>query len=316
MPVIDSGTPLPVPTTDMRNWVPLHRIENTGGDVNVVSGAIQTFPFQRLIYAEGDSWFDKFTPLPQTGTNLLETIRLPSFCGAVDVSHIGDLSSDMVSGRQRRQTRAMFKLFDFDAILLSAGGNDLKNLFASLYDDVVERKERGLQLSMSVEKQALARSQVEDQHFDGVIANIEAFIALRDRAQSARTRQAPLLLHGYDYLQPRPAPAKLLSGTRLGAGPWIYPSLHEAGLDDKEMLVSARRVIDTLNDRLRKLVTGLPQSANVWLLDQRGLLDLASPGHAGESGDWMDEIHATRSGYQKLAEQRWNPWLAKVLKLV
>lgn len=316
MPVIDKDTALPVHPGEMQDWIPLHRIENTGGDVGVVSRAIQTYPFQKLLYAEGDSWFDKFTPLPTTGTNLLEAIRLPVFAGVVDVSHIGDVSSDMVRGWQRRQTRAMFKLFDFDAILLSAGGNDLKNLFASLYDEVVERQEQGGPVNLTAEKQTLAQGQVEDKYFDQVLSNIAAFIALRDAAKSDRTRRAPLVLHGYDYLQPRPAPATLFAGTRLGSGPWIYPSLHLAGLTDEEMLQAARRVIDKLNSRLRSLVAGLPEGSNVYFLDQRGLLKPASAGSTGRSGDWMDEIHATGDGYRKLADQRWSPWLAKIFSLV
>lgn len=316
MPIIDATSTPPVTPAQMANWKPLHRIEDTGGDVKTVIDATSTYPFQRLIYAEGDSWFDKFTPIPVSGTNLLAALRLPVFAGLVDVSHIGDTTSEMVNGWQRRQTRAMFNLFDFDAILLSAGGNDLKNLFATLYHDVGERALGAATTSATAHLDAVASGQLLDDHFDAVLNNIRTFIALRDAAGKARTRAAPLFLHGYDYLQPRPAPAKIFAGTKLGAGPWIYPSLQHAGLNDAEMLDAARRVIGGLNDRLRQLVSSLPASANVWLLDQRGLLTLGAPGSTGESGDWMDEIHATPAGYRKLTEARWNPWLALALGLV
>lgn len=81
------------------------------------------------------------------------------------------------------------------------------------------------------------------------------------------------------------------------------------------MLETARRVIDQLNEKLGRLVASLPDDANVWLLDQRGLLTLAEPGSTGVSGDWMDEIHPTSAGFAKLAQQRWNPWLARILGL-
>lgn len=96
----------------------------------------------------------------------------------------------------------------------------------------------------------------------------------------------------------------------------MYPSRKHAGLSDAQMLDAAIRVIDGLNDRLRDLVSSPPTSANVWLLNQRKLLTLAKPGTTAESGDWLDEIHLTADGYRKLAEQRWNPWLAKTLNLI
>jgi lysophospholipase L1-like esterase len=315
MPIIDSTTPLPVPTAQRSSWKLLHRIENTGGNVSVVTDAISNYPFERLIYAEGDSWFDKFTPIPIEGTNLLAGLRLPVFAGVVDVSHIGDISSEMVAGWQRRQTRTMFDLFDFDAILLSAGGNDLKNLFAELYQELGDQKLGIKVMGNAAQLRSLESGQLLDDFFDGVLNSIKAFIGLRDAAGSARTRAAPLIMHGYDYLQPRPAPAKIFAGSKLGAGPWLYPSLKHAGLSDRQMLDAAIRVIDGLNDRLRHLVSSLPTSANVWLLDQRSLLTIAKAGTTAESGDWLDEIHLTPDGYRKLAEQRWNPWLAKTLNL-
>lgn len=211
MPSMDSAVPLPVPTAQMSSWKPLHRIENTGGNVSVVTDAIWSYPFERLIYAEGDSWFDRFTPIPIEGTNLLTGLRLPVFAGVMDVSRIGDISSEMVAGWQR-QTRATSDLFDFDAILLSAGGNDLKNLLAELYQALGDQKLGIKVMGNAVQLKSLESGQLLDDFFDDVLNSIKAFIGLRDAAGSARTRAAPLIMHGYDYLQPRPAPAKTLLG--------------------------------------------------------------------------------------------------------
>lgn len=313
MPIIDKNTAPPVSEAEMKGWIPLHRIEDTGADLSVVADAIRQYPFQRLVYAEGDSWFDKFTPLGTPGTNLLDALRLPVFSGVVDVSHIGDSAKSMTSGWQRRQTEAMFKVFDFDAVLLSAGGNDLKDAFASLYYDLGNRTQGRLTLYESTVLDAISQGKIEgNQVFDEVIKSVEAFIAMRDDAKSEPTRKAPLFVHGYDYLQPRPAPAKIFPGASLGRGPWIYPSLKHAGLDDAQMLVAANKVIDELNGRLRSLVSSVH---NVYLFDQRGTLTLAAPASKEESGDWMDEIHPIPEGFEKLGLRYWNPWLARCLHL-
>jgi hypothetical protein len=292
-------------------WRPMHRIEDSNGSVSVVIDAVSQYPFERLVYAEGDSWFDKFTPIPMVGTNLLDAIRTPFFTGVVDVSHVGDEVHEMVSGYQALQTTAMFKLFDFDAILLSAGGNDLKRLFTELY---AERalSAAGQPVTRSPEhlERAAAAPASVDEFFERVVGDIRRFIALRDASRSERTRNAPLLLHGYDYLQPRPAPGSIFSGSRIGVGPWLYPTLRAAGLTDEEMLAAARQVIDALNGRLRMEVAALP---NVIVIDQRRLLTPAAPGSSGVSNDWMDEIHPTATGFLRLTRNRWDVALATAL---
>jgi hypothetical protein len=44
-------------------------------------------------------------------------------------------------------------------------------------------------------------------------------------------------------------------------------------------------------------------NCNIFLVDTRtnGHLVLADPGSTGESGDWINEIHPSYQGYQKLA---------------
>ena len=293
-----------------RVWRPMQRIETVGADTSVVIGAIQRFAFDHLVYAEGDSWFDKFTPLPQDGTNLIEEIRTPFMTGVVDVSHIGDEAIDMVRGWQESRTKEMFRLFSFKAILLSAGGNDLKNVFADLFANK-GRVRLGQRSQLSEDDLAhLATPASYTKFFDGVVRSIRRFVDLRDEARDPVTRSAPVFVHGYDYLQPRPAGARVFATSRIGGGPWLYPALLAAGLEDVQMRSVADAIVDELNRQLQLAFAAEP---NVFVIDQRGLLLPAEPQTRGVSNDWMDEIHPAEAGFAKLAQNRWEVELANVL---
>ncbi|MDH5539491.1 MAG: hypothetical protein OEY03_08815, partial [Rhizobacter sp.] len=73
---------------------------------------------------------------------------------------------------------------------------------------------------------------------------------------------------------------------------------------------TADAVVDELNQQLQREIAPLPQ---VHLIDQRGLLTPASPGSTGSNGDWLDEIHPSREGFNKLARNRWDVPLARAL---
>jgi hypothetical protein len=293
-----------------RGWRRMLRIDTTGGSVGEVIKATNDFLPDRLVYAEGDSWFDKFTPIPTSGTNLLDAIRTPFLTAAVDVAHIGEEARDMVRGHQARQTRAMFKLFSFQAILLSAGGNDLKNIFADLFASKALASEGFESPFQPKNLEQLATPASYAAYFDDVIRNIGRFVDLRDSAHDAVTRAAPIFLHGYDYLQPRPAPAQIFAGSRIGKGPWLYPSLKAAGLSDAQMRSAADAVVDEMNLQLQRVIAVLP---NVRVIDQRGLLTPASAGSTGPEGDWLDEIHPSKEGFTKLARNRWDVPLSRAL---
>jgi hypothetical protein len=287
-------------------WRPTYRIDSVGGDVHEINKAVQELHFEKLIFAEGDSWFDKFTPITKSGTNLLDALRLPYYTGVVDVAHIGDISSDMVAGHQREQTETIFKLHGFDAIIFSGGGNDLKNLFAELYRGNVNPKLK----HPAVANTGKYVAPDDDQFFDDVIDNIKAFVALRDASPQIKTRSAPIFVNGYDYLQPRPVKGAIFGGMLKTAGPWLYPSMLKAGLTDSEMLTACSIAIDKLNSRLSSDIATLP---NVYVMDQRGLLEVAQPKTKTASGDYLDEIHPTALGFTKLSRNRWDHALAKAL---
>jgi hypothetical protein len=293
-----------------RGWRRVIRIDTTGGDVSEVVKAINDFLPDRLVYAEGDSWFDKFTPIPSSGTNLLDAIRTPFLTAAVDVAHIGEEVRDMVRGHQARQTRTMFKLFSFQAILLSAGGNDLKNVFADLYATKALVNEGFASPFQPKNLDRLAQPASYAEFFQDVIQNIGRFVDLRDSAKDEVTRAAPIFVHGYDYVQPRPASAQLFAGSRIGKGPWLHPSLKAAGLSDAQMRAAADAVVDEMNGQLRQVIAKL---ANVHIIDQRGLLTPAAPNTTGANADWLDEIHPTKDGFTKLARNRWDVPLSEAL---
>ena len=225
----------------------------------------------------------------------------------MDISHIGDTAKEMATDPQAANTLNLLNEFKFDALLLSAGGNDLKNVFKEAFiKAIVDTRAK---TSMPRELQIMTSSPSKaDAIFEEVVGYIVSWIGLRQK--SKLNKDTPVILHGYDYLQPRPAPARATVNGLPVSGPWIYPALHAAGKTDEEMRAIAKEVIDTLNDWLAKLVKPLP---NVHLLDTRRTLALAEPKTKKASNDWMDEIHARPEGWAKLAEQAWNPILAKIL---
>lgn len=287
MPIIDKNSP----KYSTQNWTVMSRIDTVGGDI----GAITNAPNQTgvLVFAEGDSWFDKFTAIGKPDTNLLANIKLPREVNVVDVAHIGDVSAQFISGHQRKQTKAMFDKVPFQAILYSGGGNDLKNLFSSQYD-------------YSINPNPAADLFIVD-----VITNVGKFIDLRDSAKNNVTKNAPILLNGYDYIQPRQVSGSIVGNSIDKVGPWLYPKMKTANLSPEDMAKLVKSVVDKLNDSFAVLVK---QRKNIYLIKTPGTL--TKPKGTDEATDhWSDEIHPTKVGFTLLAESAWNYGLAKALKL-
>jgi hypothetical protein len=287
MPVIDKNSP----QITGKTWKPMIRIDTLGGDVN----AIGTAPNQTgtLVYAEGDSWFDKFTAIGMPDTNLLANIRLPQAVNVVDVAKIGNISSQFVTGHQLKQTKAMFKKIPFNAILYSGGGNDLKNFFKDF------------------NYQEDDPNPAADEFIETVIGNVRKFIALRDAASNPVTRNAPILFNGYDYIQPRQVSGSIFGNSIDVVGPWLYPKMNAAGLKPERMGELAALVIDKLNSQLEILA----EDENIYLIKTSETLTRPQ-GTDKETLHWTDEIHPTKAGFTLLAESGWNYGLAKALKFV
>jgi hypothetical protein len=205
-------------------WRGLFRVEANSGLVSDVSRGLEAIQPERAVYAEGDSWFDKFTPIGVRGTNLLDALRAPFLTAVVDVAHIGDEIHEMVSGRQERQTRTLMRFFRFDAILLSAGGNDLRALFER---EFVERTRPWTKPEVM---ELVHRSRHRD-FFLPVIQDIGRFFDLRDDSRSTAARPSCCMAtttcsrgRPGRRCSPAPAWARARGCTRCCAGPTWTPS--------------------------------------------------------------------------------------------
>lgn len=294
--IIHQSLPMP-PGTERAAWRRMIRFDSVSADPFYFSAEDAAYQPHKRVFAEGDSWFDKFTPMPVSGANLLDAIRTPWHTAVFDVSQVGDLSADIATGWQARRTRELFRLFDFDLILLSTGGNDLKNLYATKLAGLAAGGLTDAEIASLLHPGSYAAE------FDQVLAHIGAFVALRDTAASAATRKAPILINGYDYFQPRAAGAPWFRGGRLGSGPWVFPVLRDAGLTAAQMREAAAAVIDCFHERL---IAAFGGCSDIHVVDSRSVLSPAHPASTGEYGDWLDEIHPSKAGFEKLADCRWS----------
>jgi hypothetical protein len=252
--------------------------------------------FRCHLLAEGDSWFS-LAALP--GGNVLQELRLARSTLVVNCAYPGDTLSRMVDWRRNDKFVALLARPRFaqrwDAILLSAGGNDL--IDAALASPGILRR---LALPSTdaadyIDEKAFAK-------FDAYLrANFAELIALRDGADSPNAG-VPIVLHTYDYPTPRPAPAKLL-GTVGALGPWLFRAFTEHAIPPPVR----QALSDALIERLHGILTSLALPG-IRVIDTLGTLTRAEADSAGDSGDWLNEIHANLAGRRKLAA-RWAPLL-------
>jgi hypothetical protein len=119
----------------------------------------------------------------------------------------------------------------------------------------------------------------------------EELISIRDEL-SPNTQ---IVTHGYDYLLPSGVPAKFMLGIHTKA--WIKPYMDQKHISLDLQAEVVKLIIDKLNEVLDALAV---DHGNFHKIDLRGVL---------QPDEWLNEIHPTPAGFQKLAT-RFLPLLA------
>lgn len=264
--------------------------------------------FALRLLCEGDSWFSIGTLNPAKNSNLLHEMEFGAWCLAVNCAMPGDTLRRMV--QMNRDPRFVDLLcgrraHEWDAIVLSAGGNDLIDAIQTPAVDAdgnAVPPERRILLRAAEWGPASdgAKRYVSDAGWDAFAtylrANFDALVAMRERGPSAGK---PVFFHGYAFPMPRPA------GAGLGLGPWLHPSLVAYAIPEDDYSALACELLGRLTTLLGDIARDGARYPNLHFFDSCCVpLEAAAPGSNGESGDWVNEIHLTFAGCEKLAR----PW--------
>lgn len=223
------------------------------------------------IFAEGDSWFDY--PLSRDTIGWIQRGG-PPFPLILNMAHYGDVATQMLGVAQRK--RIIDNLTDpsngtFDALLFSAGGNDIAGDQFCLW------------LRQFVEGNDPAHG-IDQQRLADIVGVVAAAYADLIQIRNAVAPDCVIFVHGYDFAQP--------NGQGVcGLGPWLKPSLDLRGWTDPTMAAAIVKQVLLSLDRL--LVQIEQQNRNVVYIRTQGTL---SP------SDWANELHPTEAGFGKIAD--------------
>lgn len=258
--------------------------------------------FRHGFLAQGDSWFSIGAMPPFQTTNLLFELALKDNAFAVNCANPGDHLRHMIDARRdpefQRLLLGRMAPRRWDAILLSAGGDDMIDAAAVLPTrrdgTPVAANERILlkpnewtdtdSVERYVSKEGLALFETH------LVAQLAQLVALRDR--EPLNCGVPVFVHCYDYPMPRNAPVHFLGGKKT----WLHPAMLAYQIPQGHWFALAKYLIDELKRILLSL--RLPE---LFVVDTTGTLQPAPPDAEGDNADWVNEIHPNRGGYQKLA---------------
>ena len=262
---------------------PVKRVSEVRPKQAVFAASIKQFPQRLVILTEGDSWFSY--PL---NSNIADYIEMMSDFSILRLEHSGDEARDILAAgsEQLKKLKYYLKNYPVDALLLSAGGNDL---VSGELARVLSKKPNGNPWQSAIKLSTLTTA------LDDIVASYARLLDARD----ALRPNCVVVAHSYCYFHPTGRKATGPFGL-LKAGPWMRPVLVAKGINpDTEGRDLARYLIDELHARLEALAAARPRFR---LVDMRAALPV-------DNVHWSDEIHPSGTGFRRLAENCWRPLL-------
>ncbi len=245
--------------------------------------------YAKRFLAEGDSWFS-YNAMPASA-NLLQQIHLPVSAIVLTLAQPGDTIRHMAAIAQNPLLARYLANRNFasnwDAILLSGGGNDL-----------IDAVGRIIVAGAGTTPQAWIDAAALAETLDTIVNGYAAVVATRDAPGSASAGK-PIVVHTYDYPTPNNAPAAFMG--MPAAGPWFWRRFEDLRLADPALrAVITDHVLDRLAESLLGLASRFP---HFQVVNTRRTLVRAAPGATGNSNDWLNEIHPNSGGYRKIADR-------------
>jgi hypothetical protein len=254
------------------------RLEASRTSAKALSAKISNRPLVML--AQGDSWFDyplTGNGLPLTDTDVIAQLRrigdMPPTI--LNLAHYGEAATtEMSLPKQERMISVLSDPSNWlngkpDAILISAGGNDIAGEQFCIFLDFNDGHSTGL----------------NQPRFDKALGMVEAcyldLFALRDRIAPG----VPIFGHCYDFPIPNGAHPAC-------AGPWLKPSLDFCNWSVAQGTTIARAALSAFHDMLKRLESSPYNRFHV--IETQGVL---------APSDWANELHPDPAGFQKIAQK-------------
>ena len=240
-------------------------------------------PRTPVVLSEGDSWF----AFPLDNFNLLDVVTtlIPGLYLRLEDN--GDEAAKMFKkgSWNLRRIRDHLRTFEFDAVLISAGGND-----------IVGEHLEGIFTGASSLTPQKAVDLVTAARFDAVRQSYENMISV---VRTAGQGKVPILAHTYDYPVRIGTPAKL-SVPNIGLiallvskmGDWIGSYVKKALPNEADQLEFVRLLLDAFQNQI--LVPLQQEHSDIFHFCP--LLGTLGP----DPALWHDELHPSDEGFQKL----------------
>jgi hypothetical protein len=262
---------------------PVQRVQEVRPKHAVFAASLKQFPQRLVMITEGDSWFSY--PL---NANIADHIEMMSDFSILRLEHNGDEARDILSAKSKQldNIRYYLKTYPVDAVLVSAGGNDI---IAEELKNFLNKKAQGNPWQSAINLGVLTTV------LDDIVASYTRLLDARDKLRP----KCVVFAHSYCYFQPSGRKARGPFGL-LSSGPWMRPVLVKKGVDpDTEGRDLAKYLVDELHARLKALAA---VRSRFVVVDHRATLP-------ADDVHWADEIHPSGTGFRKLAEECWRPAL-------
>jgi hypothetical protein len=264
---------------------PAQRVSDNRPRQAVFAANIRQHPDRLVMLTEGDSWFSY--PL---NANIADYVEMMSDFSMLRLEHSGDDARDIMGAGsdQLKKLKYYLKNYPVEALLMSAGGNDIVSAELKKLFNV---RVNGATWQSAVKLATLTTL------LDDIVASYERLLDARD----ALRPDCVVFAHSYCYFEPTGRKATGPFG--LGsAGPWMKPVLVARGIDPAiEGPQVSRYLIDELHARLQALAASRGKFV---VIDMRAALPV-------DDVHWADEIHPSGTGFRKLADGFWKPVLAR-----
>jgi hypothetical protein len=225
------------------------------------------------LFAQGDSWFDY--PLPVFGgpSDVVAHLRkLPSLAPEILSMAVAGEAAEQMFGVQKLHEliKHLTSAADgpFDAILLSAGGNDIAgDQFRLWLNDSGADAPPSAGLNLP--------------RLDAILTVVKAgyddLITVRNKIAP----EMPIFAHSYDFAIPG-------KGGVCGKGPWLEPGLTDRGWKD----AAATQIVHDLLERFAKMLDDMAGASPHFIhVKTQGTI---------KSDEWDNELHPKPNGFAKI----------------